>query len=89
MSHIRIPVAVVKDAATPPRVLRTLTNAELLRVAEEAFPTPSPIIAQLMQRLYASPETRSDFNCPDSDEHRLHCPQCGTTLQIELQDRHI
>lgn len=86
--NLRLPT-VTTQAATAPRVLHTLTNAELANVAESVFPNPSPIIALLIARLIGGRTADPDYIQPEPHEHTLHCPQCGTQLQIEVKDTDV
>lgn len=83
--NIRLPT-ITTQAATPPRVLHTMTNAELVNIAEGVFLNPTPIIALLMQRLIGGNRADQDYLQPEPREHTLNCPCCGTQLQIELKD---
>lgn len=83
--NLRLPV-ITTQAATAPRVLHTFTNAELVNIAEAVFPNPTPIVALMMSRLVGGRTADPDFIQPEPVQHALHCPCCGTQLQIEIQD---
>lgn len=86
--NLRLPT-ITTQAATAPRSLRTMTNAELVNIAEGVFPNPTPIIALMLHRLIAGNRADPDFIQPEPLQHALHCPCCGTQLQIEIQDTDV
>lgn len=78
-------------AKPQPAGCRNMTDAEIARAAYFAFPSPGPLLAEVLRRFdqHVAGRLASDplVSTPKA-ENALHCPACGVQVRIEPVAKH-